>query len=186
MYLNPIGSLKINLAEFHNDEFDNLPLAHIKYMHWDKAYEELPDIVKPILGKMFDLMPEDKKMQWVVDYKVKDLKVGDCGVPLEGWHLDCVTNPHHQTKPETHLLFSTHFGTEFVKNPWCVGENDIHFKNVVDFYQDLDKSFISVKPNTITQYGRFNLHRAPIVTKDCRRMTLRLTQTEVIKQTRGY
>lgn len=180
MILNPKGSIKTNLAVFDTKGFDNLPLDHFKYVRWKTAYEQLPTLVKPILEKMFDLMPEDQDMNWVVDYKVRDLKKGDCGVQLEGWHLDCVTNPWHKTKPETHLLFSTHFGTEYILDELEVKEDEKHFSQVLKRYGS-DYWYTTVKPNTITQYGRFNLHRAPIVKQDCRRVTLRLTQTEVIK-----
>ena len=187
MMLNPKGSLKTNLAVFNTEGFSDLPLEHIKYMRWDKAYTQVPEIVKPILLKMFDLMPEDKDMQWVVDYKVVDLKKGDCGVKLEGWHLDCVSNPWHKSKPETHLLFSTEYGTEFLTDEMIVEPNEDHFSKVLREYNGwFSFNHIQVKPNTITQYSRFSLHRAPIVKQDCRRVTLRLTQTEVIKQTRGY
>lgn len=180
MILNPKGSLKQNLAYFKDEGFNDLPLAHIKYMRWDKAYDEVPSIVKPILLKMFELMPEHKDMNWVVDYKVRDLKRGDCGVALAGWHLDCVSNPWHPTLMEDHLLFSTHFGTEYILDELEVGEDETHFSKVLSRYGN-DYWYTQVKPYTITQYSRFNLHRAPIVKQDCRRMTLRLTQTEVIK-----
>lgn len=178
MVLNPKGSLITNLAVFDTKGFDKLPLAHIKYEHWYKAYEDIPHIVKPVLDKMFSIMPDNDK-HWLVDYKVRDLKKGDSGVDVAGWHLDCITNPRHNSKPETHLLFSTHFGTEYILDELEVLPEETHFKQVLKRYSD-DFWFAQVKPNTITQYGRFNLHRAPIAKYDCRRMTLRLTQTEVI------
>ena len=183
MILNPKGSLKTDLAVFDTEDYSALPLEHIKYMRWDRAYNIVPNIVKPVLECMFDLMPENKDMQWVVDYKVVDLKKGDCGVKLEGWHLDCVPNPWHKSLPETHLLFSTHFGTEFLVDEMLVRPNDNHFSKVLEECGGwFEFNNIQVRPNTITQYSRFNLHRAPIVQTDCRRMTLRLTQTEVINR----
>lgn len=180
MILNPKGSLKTNLAKFDNKELNNLPLAYMKYTRWDKAYEEVPDIVKPILSAMFDLMEDDSDMNWLVDYKVRDLKAGDCGCPLEGWHTDCVANPWHPSKFETHLIFSTHYGTEFILDELEVKLEEDHFNRVLNRYGS-DYWFTQVKPNTITQYTRYNLHRAPIINKDCRRMVLRLTQIELIK-----
>ena len=76
MILNPKGSLKTNLAVFDTEGFYSLPLEHIKYERWDRAYDKLPKMVKPILERMFGLIEEDQTMNWVVDYKVVDLKKG--------------------------------------------------------------------------------------------------------------
>ena len=104
-------SLELDLFEYVEEAFASLPVQMFKYKRWDWAYENVPDVVKPLLTKMFDVMPPDQDMKWLVDYKVRDLKVGDCGCALDGWHLDVVENPWHESKPDFHLIYSTEFGT---------------------------------------------------------------------------
>lgn len=174
--LNP-DLIWVDLAKF--SELGELPLAFFKYKSVQYAQENVPKAIEPILAKMLELMPVDKTMRLVVDYKVRDLRAGDCGCPLEGWHIDCVTNPQHRSKPETHLIFTSCFGTEFITTPMKVEQDDIHFSTVLSRHQEFD--YIQVEPNTITGYSRFNLHRGPLVKEDCRRAVLRLTQTEVIQ-----
>ncbi len=182
MKLNTKGSLITKIKQY-NPPVSELPLCYMKYVTPHKALEDLPKYTNDILMDMIDIMSllKDSKMHWLVDYKVVDLRKGDCGVKLEGWHLDCVSDPWHKSKPETHLLFSTDFGTEYIVDELDVKENEHHFCDVLNRYNNYPFVIRQAQPYTITQYGRFNLHRAPIVTKDCRRMTLRLTQTEIIK-----
>ena len=180
MLLNPEGSLELNLWEDRRD-FSSLPLKQFKYKRWDWAYEQGVDkSVRPILDKMFDLASDESgSYKWLVDYKVRDLKSGECGCPLDFWHLDVVENPWHDSKPDIHFLFSTEIGTEFITTPMSITEDDTSFKGVVERSEGFH--VVQAVPNTISKYGRFNLHRGPRVTKDCRRMLLRLTLTEVIK-----
>ena len=180
MYINPEGSLSLNLWEDQSD-LSSLPLREFKYKHWDWAYEQgVHESVRPILDKMFELAScEGRSYRWLVDYKVRDLEKGDCGCPLDFWHLDVVENPWHESKPDIHYLFSTEVGTEFITTPMEVTEADTSFKGVVE--RSSGFSVVQAAPNTISKYGRFNLHRGPRVAKDCRRMLLRLTLTEVIK-----
>lgn len=178
--LNPADNLKLNLWE-GSVYTELLPLSEFKYKRWDWAYQcGVHESVKPILDVMFDLASkEDNSYKWLVDYKVRDLKAGDCGCSLDFWHLDVTENPNHPTKPDIHYLYSTHFGTEFITTPMDVFEEDISFKQVLG--RNLDFEYLTAKPNTINRYTRANLHRGPRVTEDCRRMLLRLTLTEVIK-----
>ena len=178
--LNPSNSLKLNLWEGFVDT-SLLPLQELKYCPLIKAYTLIPEQVLTLLDKMVDLSTE---YEWcgyrlLVDYKVRDLKAGDCGCPLDFWHLDVTENPNHPTKPDIHYLYSTHFGTEFITTPMGVVEDDTSFKQVLGRNKDFD--YLTVKSNTINKYTRANLHRGPRVTEDCRRMLLRLTLTEVIK-----
>lgn len=181
--LNPADSLKLNLWEGFVDT-SLLPLQELKYCPLIKAYTLIPGIVLPILDKIVDLVDFSSDQSWrgmrlLVDYKVRDLKVGDCGCPLDFWHLDVTENPNHPTKPDIHYLYSTHFGTEFITTPMNVFEEDISFKQVLGRNDKFD--YLTARPNTISRYTRANLHRGPRVTEDCRRMLLRLTLTDVIK-----
>lgn len=178
--LNPADSLKLNLWEGFVDT-SLFPLQELKYCPLIKAYTLIPEHVLTILDKMVDLSME---YEWygyrlLVDYKVRDLKAGNCGCPLDFWHLDVTENPNHPTKPDIHYLYSTHFGTEFITTPMGVFEEDTSFKQVLGRNDKFD--YLIVRPNTISRYTRANLHRGPRVTEDCRRMLLRLTLTEVIK-----
>lgn len=178
-------SLELDLFEYVEEAFASLPVQVFKYKRWDWAYENIPTSVKPLLQKMLDLMAthDDKNLRWLVDYKVKELKVGECGCMLDGWHLDVVENPHHESKPDIHIIYSTEFGTEFLTRKIPVFPDEDHFEKTLSIYnQDaLEKDVVSSKPNHVSMYNRFQLHRGPKVTRDCKRMLLRLTATEVIK-----
>lgn len=180
MQLNPEGSFKLNLLEWEDEAFSSLPLQEIKYGSLLKSYYEIPEVVQPLLDYMLNIMDgiEHEGFRLLVDYKVRDLKAGDCGCTIPGWHTDVVSNPWHDSKPDVHLLFTTEVGTDLAVDPLKVFEDDIHFKSVLARHENIN--FITTKPNTVNMYGRWNLHRAPIVQKDCRRMLLRLTATEVI------
>lgn len=177
-------SLSLNIFEYQEEAFASLPVQEFKYKTWGWALEiGVPKAVKPLLEKMLDLMPPDEDMKWLVDYKVRDLKAGDCGCMLEGWHLDVVENPWHNSKPDFHLIFSTEIGTNFLTQPIPCLEGDTHFLRCLEPFslEALEAKVVSSKPNYVSAYNRFQLHRGPIVKKDCRRMLLRVTATEVIK-----
>jgi hypothetical protein len=180
-------SLELNIFEYWDEAFASLPVEEFKYKRWDWAFDKgVPEVVKPLLQKMLDLMAvcDDKSLRWLVDYKVRDLKAGDCGCALEGWHLDVVTNPWHESKPDFHLIYSTEIGTDFLTQPIPCFPEDTHFKQCLDpfnlEYLEQHKA-VSSKPNHVSAYNRWQLHRGPIVKKDCKRMLLRVTATEVIK-----
>lgn len=182
MYFNPKGSLKTGLAHFPSEWFNELPLTYFKYIPFDRAQKILPEPMKLVFDRMLKLIVAREGMRLLVDYKVRDLKRGDYGCPLKGWHIDCVTNPRHKSRPERHLIFSTEFGTEYMTTPLEVLAEEEHFSKTVERLTSANSkvAYIQVIPNTITQYERLNLHRGPLITKDCRRVVLRLTQTEVI------
>ena len=177
-------SLELDLFEYAEEAFASLPVQMFKYKRWDWAYENVPDVVKPLLSKMFDVMAvdDDGSCKWLVDYKVRELKAGDCGCMLEGWHLDVVEDPFHESKPDIHLIYSTEFGTEFLTQPIPAFKGDTFKSCLEPFNQEaLEQRAVRAKPNHVSAYNRFQLHRGPKVTKDCKRMLLRLTATEVVK-----
>lgn len=177
--LNPLDSLNLDLWEGAVNTA-SLPLQELKYCPLAKAYLQLPDEAANVLHRMLGFASDDswERMKLLVDYKVRDLKEGDCGCALDFWHLDVTSNPNHPTNPDIHYLYATDFGTEFITTPMDFFEDDVHFTDVLE--RNKDFVYATAKPNTISKYTRFNLHRGPIVTRDCRRMLLRLTLTEVI------
>ncbi|MNF84147.1 hypothetical protein D3C85_755680 [compost metagenome] len=178
-------SLALNIFEYWDEAFASLPVQEFKYKRWDWAYDKgVPKVVNPLLQKMFDLMPPDQDLRWLVDYKVRELKAGDCGCKLEGWHLDVVESPWHDSKPDFHLIYSTEVGTDFLAQPIPSFQDDGHFlRSLEPFNLDYleNHRVVSSKPNHVSAYNRYQLHRGPIVKRDCKRMLLRLTATEVIK-----
>lgn len=184
LYLN-LNSLSMNVFEWEDEAFASLPLKEFKYKRWDWAFDRGVDkSVQPLLEKMFDNIPDSHKdMRWLVDYKVRDLVAGDCGCGLEGWHTDVVTNPNHPTKPDYHLIYSTIQGTDFLTKPIVVCQEDSHFMHCLETEHttELEKYSLSAPANAVHAYNRWQLHRGPKIIKDCRRMLLRLTDTEVIR-----
>lgn len=184
MYLNK-DSLKLDIFEYWDESFSSLPLQEIKYGKFLQSFNLLPTPVKPLCLKMEEILHKEKlssnKYKLLIDYKVRELKSGSCGCMLEGWHLDVVENPNHKSNPDLHAIYSTEVGTNFVIFPMEVYPSDRHFKHVLERYENTNVSFVRSKQNNIHMYNRFQLHSGPKIEKDCRRMVLRLTLTEVIK-----
>lgn len=133
----------------------------------------LPSQTQDVISNMLPHLKDGYK-SLLFDFKVRELQEGDCGCALEDWHIDVVRNPKHNSKPDNHLIYSTVVGTEFML--------DKLQQNVDDFA----KLVLPKKPNvwqapvdSIVQFDRFNLHRGPIVEYPCKRVLIRLTQTDV-------
>lgn len=176
--LNPSGSLMLDLWEWEGI-FPLLPLQEMKYVPIKRAFGQLPPPAKVVLDKMLEFVEHTPNMKLFVDYKVRDLKKGDCGCALDFWHLDVVENPRHPTPPDKHWLFTTEYGTDVMTTPITIYKHETTFREVVTRAQGYE--WVTTTPNTITSYGRFNLHKAPRMGRDCQRVMIRLTQTEVIK-----
>lgn len=176
-------SLELDLFEYVDESFGSLPVQEFKYKRWDWAWETVPSSVADLMTLIFDRIPKDDDMRWLVDYKVRDLKAGDCGCTLEGWHLDVTENPNHKSKPDVHLIYSTEIGTDFLTQPMYVSPSHTHFSQVIAPFNlnTLESKVVQAKPNTVSMYNRFQMHRGPRILKDCRRMLLRITATEVIR-----
>ncbi|MNL01291.1 hypothetical protein D3C87_1217560 [compost metagenome] len=124
--------------------------------------------------------------QWVegkhnaikVDLKVYDLKAGDFTC-IPGWHIDTVTDPRHDSRPENHLIYTNVYGTDFVTTPIAFSEEKTHFSQVIA--EIPEDNYLTAAPNSIYQYGRFHLHRGAQVAADCRRVLVRITETDVIR-----
>lgn len=176
MLLNP----PVDYDLLHWELPDDLPLQEFKYQGFLKAYHLVPEPVRELLNKMIPLVDEREEMRWVVDYKVRDLKANKAGCFFPGFHLDCVTDPWHPSKAETHLIYSNSPGTLFMETPIQALREERHFKDVLKRTEDWCMRFRKANDNTVTRYGRANLHASPIMKEDCRRVLLRVTQTQVI------
>jgi hypothetical protein len=140
----------------------------------EKVYSNLPWQAQAIVGEMLKSASFSFKST-LLDFKVRQLDEGDCGCPLEGWHIDVTRNPNHPSKSDRHLIYSTIVGTEFLLDK--IETDAIDFAEV-----GLEgKSNIWQAPaNSIVAYDRLNLHRGPIVREPCKRVLIRLTQTDII------
>lgn len=171
--LNP--QLQTNLLSFPDLDPSSFPLAFIKYQNIERVLRDLPMEIQTIACEMVSLFGSvSSDYRILIDYKVRDLKKGETGCPIPGWHLDYTENPNNILPIEEHLIFTTHVGTEFITTPMDVEENDIHFSMVLK--RNSVYNFIAAEPNSVTKYSRLNLHRCPIMFKDCRRLVMRISK----------
>lgn len=175
--INLNENLGTNLLSFPNFDGSKLPLAFIKYQRIERVINDIPNSIQDIVVDMLNLFEPtkaEKKVKILIDYKVRDLKRGDTGCPIPGWHTDYTENPNNDQSLEEHLIFTTHIGTEFITTPMEVTPFDDHYSEVLARNPIYD--FVGVAPNTVTRYNRLNLHRCPIMVEDCRRVVIRLTK----------
>lgn len=153
-------------------DWDDIPLQHLKYKPLNpENYHKLDKNAQFILDKMMPFCQDGYKST-VFDYKVFSLRANDCGCKLEGWHIDVTRNPNHSSRLDNHLIYTTVSGTEFMLTEIPTLEDD--FAKV-----DMQGKYFQAKPNSIYQYNRLNVHRGPIMQEDCKRVLIRLTQTDV-------
>lgn len=170
--LNP--SILTDFDEIPPLDTSKLPLAFIKYQNPERVYQSLPDSIKMVVDRMLKIYGDVAQHTLRLDYKVRDLKRGQTGCPLPGWHTDYTENPNLEGPLEEHLIFATEVGTEFITTPMDVFPEDRHYLTVVQ--RNPNYEFCAVKPNTITKYSRLNLHRGPVMVRDCRRVLVRLSK----------
>lgn len=156
---------------------DDLPLQEIKYGSYKKIAKDAPDDVVKLVDQMMGYI--DKDMPIRIDYRVRDLKSGQHGCMLPDWHMDCVTNPFHDSRPETHLIYSNVCGTLFMTDELDVREDETHFRSTIKRHGG-PFSHIQAEDNRVYMFNRFNLHASPVMTRDCRRVIIRLTKSEVV------
>lgn len=172
------------LQELHNIDWSDVPVQMHKYKKFkEQNWLDMPHQAAYVLDEMFKYLTLQYKSIYF-DFKVYDLKAGDCGCALPEWHIDVTPNPNHPTKECRHLIYTTEIGTEFLLNEIGVDER------VTDFRLSYEKTLqqvnelgfentLQVPPDVISLYYRSNVHRAPIMTKDCKRVMIRLTETDV-------
>jgi len=137
----------------------------------DKLFLSIP--MMNVIGAMERYLKPGYASNYI-DVKVKELDVGDCGCQLEYWHIDVTRNPMHNSKPDNHIIFSTVVGTEFMLN-----EIPCDVEDFSDIMIPSQPEIMKAPANAIVQYNRFNMHRGPVVDKPCKRVLIRLTQTDV-------
>lgn len=165
----------ILLCEGYAYDWTDVPESLHKYKVFSPMIvAKLPWQARRILDRMEEYLEQDYK-NTLLDFKVRTLNAGECGCPLEGWHIDVTRNPNHNSKPDRHIIYSTIVGTEFMTDRIETDAQD--FANV-DIPHDV-KIWRS-PADSIVMYDRFNLHRGPIVEKPCKRVLIRLTQTDII------
>lgn len=111
----------------------------------------------------------------LVDVKVHDLEVGVTPA-LPHWHFDCVKDPRDESLEEVHHLFITEgCSTEFL------GE-DTEFDLPYGFNHSIFNHLngVKIKPYKVYTYGR-HLHRATKAVKKCKRLLIRVTESNLIK-----
>lgn len=167
--LNPIGSIELNLFSWEIPE--NLPEQEFKYENPQKVLDNIPTEMVILVQKMIKEVEKYDSRSVVVDYKVRNLKKGDTGSTLYGYHLDCCNDIRDEFEPETHILFSTVQGTSFVMNPIDISSYDT--------VQDVIKNEVLVELNgainTAHKYTSKVLHNCPIIDQDCQRVLIRIT-----------
>lgn len=167
--LNPTGSIELNLFSWEIPE--NLPEQEFKYENPNKVLDNIPDTMKDLVNRMIEEIKKYDDRSIVIDYKVRNLKMGDSGSKIYGYHLDCTNDIHDDFEPETHILISTVIGTSFIINPI----------NVTDYnsvQQILDNEVIIESvcaTNVAHKYTSKVLHNCPILDKDCQRVLIRVT-----------
>lgn len=168
-------NLGLNVLVFPDFDTADLPLAFIKYQKLERVIDSLPVSIKDIVSCMLPLFSQHHgRYKILLDYKVRSLRKGETGCPLGNWHTDYIENPNAIHSSEEHLIFSTHIGTEFITTPMEVTPTDTHFSEVLARNPKYD--FVAAQPNTVTRYSRLNLHRGPVMLKDCRRAVIRLSK----------
>lgn len=109
-----------------------------------------------VIEKMLPFL-QHKHKNILVDYKVRWLEAGKDGCPLPDWHYDCVKDFQHPAKHEHHLIYVNTDGTLFLDGPHILKASD----------------------GDVWEYGR-ELHAAPKMKKACKRVLIRVTETDSV------
>lgn len=169
---------------FNEPSESDFPELSYKYaeLNW-LLRQSLPDYVRSILTSMTRRLYR-KHARILVDIKTHTLNAGQAPA-LQFWHIDAVSNPLHKAKEEINHIFVSGDSclTEFLRHPIII---DIPETGKIDFdalfaspqYKHLVFP-IKVIPNTIMTYGR-HLHRATQAIKSCKRLLIRMTETDTI------
>ena len=167
--LNPVGSIELDIFEWKVP--DDLPLQEFKYSDPKLVLRSIPQCTKELVLEMMDVVGLYDDRSIVIDYKVRDLKSGDFGSGLYGYHLDCTNNIHDDFEPETHIIYSTVIGTKIITNPINVQG----YKSVEDVLRNEVVVEQSAKVNAIHKYTSKVLHSCPIMPVDSQRLLIRVT-----------
>lgn len=160
-------------------DLDSIKLCFHKALRFEEALEAVEQPIRRVIMQMSRGL-QHRHRYTLVDVKVREHKLGDCTC-IPGWHLDSVTDPRHNSQPENHIIWTQGEPTEFLRNPIDFPEHFAHFSQVLDAIPS--DNIFKINSNTIYQYGRFHLHRGPIVQENQRRVLIRITETDVVKPT---
>lgn len=146
------------LFTINSDEVDwsNVEEQVNKYVPLHKALDTFDEPAVQVITRMAPFLKHEHK-RILVDYKVRVQKKGDNGCPVVGWHFDCVKDFNHPAKHEHHMIYSNMDGTLFLDG--C---------NILQFAD-----------GSVVEYGR-ELHDAPILREDMKRIVIRVTETDSI------
>lgn len=128
-----------------------------KYVPLQRALATFDKEAVFVIEKMLPFLQHQHK-KLLVDYKVRHLKAGDYGCPLPDWHYDCVKEYSHPSKHEHHLIYTNIDGTLFL---------------------DSGTNIIKAANGSVWEYGR-ELHASPKMVEDCKRILIRVTETDNI------
>lgn len=178
MLLSPTVPRRLaEVSESLGQSLGCLEPAYFKSIPFTRAIATFPKPAVELLTQMYQWV-EGKHKSIRVDLKVYDLRAGE-HTCIPGWHIDTVTNPRHDSLPENHLIYTNVYGTDFVSTPIPFSEEKTHFSQVIA--EIPEDNYLTATPNSIYQYGRFHLHRGAKVATDCRRVLVRITETDIIR-----
>lgn len=169
------------LQSLEGIDWSDVPVQMHKYKKFkEQNWLDMPHQAAHVLDEMFKYLTLQYKSIYF-DFKVYDLKEGDCGCALPEWHIDVTPNPNHPTKECRHLIYTTEIGTEFLTG--YMARTDVtDFRDLltdITEYEEYGIKTLQVPSDVISLYYRSNVHRAPIMTRDCKRVMIRLTETDV-------
>jgi hypothetical protein len=155
-------------------EIDLMPIGIMKGMSLNKAlksYDQYP-IVEQVL-KLMVIDIADDKLSIAVKVTQHDINTHVC---IPGWHIDTVRNFLDPRPIETHYLWVSHTGTEFLNNKIELDST----LGIIDFCDIVDKieteEIIKTKPNDIIMYNRYNLHRGCKSESNEKRLLIRVSK----------
>jgi hypothetical protein len=150
---------------------------NLKYADIDFAINNTNQYVKDII-KSAPIEGNHKYI--VVDVKTHILKEGQIPA-LPFWHFDCVCDPRDNSREEVHHIFITDgCNTEFLKHEAILDLEDAF--NPVSFNKKYQDILIGeeIEPYCIYTYRR-HLHRATKAKKNCKRLLIRVSETDNIR-----
>lgn len=164
----------VGFVESQQKEIDSMPVGISKGIGYGKAmilFHQYPTVVQ-VLKKISD---DIGKSGLSITVKVTQTKISKT-VCIPGWHIDTVRNFLDPRPLETHYLWVSHTGTEFLTNEIKLDET----LGIIDFYdvvKDIkEEKIFKCTPNTIVKYNRLNLHRGCPSESNEKRLLIRVSK----------
>lgn len=142
------------------------------------------DLIKLI--KSCPLINDRKKI--LVDIQVKEYKVGEYTCANKYYHLDGkrYIKPRNKLNDNRyHICILEGPTTEFIKHPFgFFYATNVNQQNLIN-YLGIDYMYAYCLPlNTWNSYGEFHWHRGRQIFKDCKRIFIKVTETNYIKESK--